>query len=153
MFIICVLGVCLMIVDIQGRGISGSVFRRVNFSGVPAKLLAKAISSLQTVNLWTVTYAKQLTPNQCAKVLEAILTSQTLINVEMDCNYLREVNADLLARAISRLETVNLECTSLTTDQCVKVMEACISSTTLVNVSLSFVNLTELWQLSIVLKC
>jgi len=104
----------------------------VNLSGVPADLLARAVSRLQTVNL---SHTK-LTTEQCIQLLEASLSSTSLVDVDLESINLSGVPAYLLARAVSRLQTVNLRFTRLTTEQCIQVVEASISSKTLVNVDI-----------------
>ena len=104
----------------------------VNLSEVPADLLARAVSRLQTVNLCRT----NLTTEQWSQVLEASLSSRSLVDVKLyDVNF-SEVPADLLARAVSRLKIVNLYKTKLTTEQCIQVVEASISSKTLANVNI-----------------
>ena len=79
----------------------------VNLSGVPADILAMAVSHLKTVCL---TFT-QLTTNQSVKVLDIIPSSATLTNLDLWGNNLSGVPAAILAMAVGRLKTVNLEST------------------------------------------
>jgi len=125
--------------DMPSTPLDNVDFSRVNMSGVSADKLARAVSHLHTVNLG----GTNLTTDQCVKVLEASISSTTLVNVNLVYVNLSGVPSEILARAVSRLHTVNLGLTNLTTDQCVKLLEASISSTTLVNVDLGDVNLSR----------
>jgi len=108
----------------------------VNLSRVPAELLVKAVSRLHTVNLSNT----RLTTDQCIKVLEATISSNRLVEIDLKHVNLSGVPPDLLARAVSRLHTVDLSSTRLTTDQCVEVLEASISFNSLVNLNLKNVD-------------
>jgi len=110
-----------------------------NLGEVPADLVARAASNLQTMVLG----ATSLTTAQCIAVLEACASSQTLLNIDLAGNNLGEVPADLLARAASNVQVMNLEVTYLTTAQCIAVLEESISSKTLVNIFLYGNNLGE----------
>merc|ERR1719319_802702 len=55
---------------------------------------------------------------------------------------LRQVPAELLANAVSHLQTVNLLYSGLSTEQCIQVLEVSLSSISLVEVNLSGVNLS-----------
>ena len=76
----------------------------VNLSGVPADLLATAVSRLQMVNLLDT----KLIPDQCVTVVEAIYSSKTLVDVDLGCVNLGGVPTELLARAVTRLQAVKL---------------------------------------------
>ena len=78
-----------------------------NLSGVPADILAMAVSHLKTVCL---TFT-QLTTNQSVKVLDIIPSSATLTNLDLWGNNLSGVLAATMAMAVGRLKTVNLEST------------------------------------------
>jgi len=112
--------------------------RGANLGGVPADLLAKAVCRLQSVNLGFT----GLTSQQLAAMLEASLLSNSLEKVELERVNLSRVPASLLAKAICRLQTVNLGYTRLTGQQSTKIVEASLSSETLVEVNLDGVNLS-----------
>jgi len=133
--------------DIPGSPIQHINFKNVNLSRLSenqTEMLARAISHLQTVNLekcyaTTMLCLKNyLNPqkldfrDQIHKVLEASLSSTTLIDINFGGVNFSSVNGELLARAISRLQTVNLAHSFLDDSQRVKVREACLSSTTLI---------------------
>ena len=95
-----------------------------NLSELQAELLAKAVSRLQTINL----YGTHLKTKQCTQVLEVSLSSRSLVDVNLGDLNLSEVPSDLIARAVCRLQHVNLCYTKLTTEQCIQVLEARLSS-------------------------
>lgn len=106
--------------------------------GVPATLLARAIGRLQSIDLKLACLSRQ----QCVSILEESLNSTTLVEVNLACTYLDRVPASLLARAVSRLQSVKLKHTFLTTEQLTELLQASLSSKTLVEVSLAETNLT-----------
>lgn len=54
---------------------------------------------------------------------------------------LEEVPAELLAQVAANIERIDLEDTSLTTEQCLALMNVCISSSTLIEVNFTFADL------------
>ena len=106
--------------------------RWINLSGVLADILAMAVSHLKIVRLTFI----QLTTNQSVKVLDIIPSSATLTNLDLWGNNLVGVPAAILAMAVGRLKTVNLESTQLTINQSVKVLDIIPSSATLNNLDL-----------------
>ena len=108
-----------------------------DLSGVPADLLAMAVSRLKTVDLG---YTKLMT-NQCVQLLNSSLTSATLVDVDLGWNNFRGVPAELLATAVGRLKTVKLSYTQLTTNQCVQLLNTSLASATLVHLVLKGNNL------------
>jgi len=134
-------GQCIQVLEasLSSRSLLGISLARVKLREVPHELLANAVSHLQIVNL----RSSDLTTEQCIQVLEASLSSRSLVDVILEDVNLNEVSSNLLARAVSRLQTVNLTDTSLTTEQCIQVLEASLSSRSLVNVNLFGVNLSE----------
>ena len=71
--------------------------------------------------------------------IERLLTEihgSPLENINFARTDLSEVSPDLLASAVKILTSVNLDKTGLTTDQCIKLLEASLSSTTLVALDL-----------------
>ena len=109
-----------------------------NLSGVPADILAMAVGRLKNVDF----RRTQLTTNQCVEVLHAITSSATLTDLDFWRINLSGVPADILALAVSRLKTVNLSNTRLTTDQCVKVLDAIPSIATLTNLYMYGIDLS-----------
>ena len=105
----------------------------LDFAGVPADLLARAVSRLHTVDLGT-TF---LTTAQCLAVLEACISSKTLAHVNLCKTDLTQVPAQLLAEAVSCLQTVSLDLTKLTNDQCLHLVDVIHSSKTLVKLVLT----------------
>merc|ERR550519_987593 len=93
---------------------------------------------MHTVNL---EYTSLVT-DQCTQILDASLASTTLSDLNLEGINLSEVPADLLATAVSRLRNVNLGITDMTTDQCVTVLDASRSSTTLTDLDLADIDLS-----------
>jgi len=107
--------------------------------GVPATLLARAIGRLQSIDLRQALLSTQ----QFVAILEESLNSTTLVEVNLTFStYLDRVPAQLLARAVSRLQSVKLESTRLTTEQLTELLQASLSSNTLVELNLAHINLT-----------
>jgi len=111
----------------------------VNLKGVPPDILAKAVHCLQTINL----AGTALTADQCLDLLDEKFSSSKLVNLNLRFVNLNAVPPHILARAVSHLQTVDLHGTSLTPDQCLQLLEASLSSTTLANVDFSYVDLSE----------
>jgi len=125
--------------EIPGSCLENINLKDYNLSEVSTELLANAISSLKNVNLSNT----HLTANQSIKVLKSILNSKTLINMNLSFCNLRQVHVDLLANSVSHLQTVNLRGNNISTYHCVKVLEAIISSKTLININLMGCNLRQ----------
>jgi len=130
---------CIQVLEVSlfSRSLVDLNLADVNLSGVPADIIARKVSHLQTVNLWNT----ELTTEQCIQVLEASLSSRCLVDINLGHVNLSEVPSHLLAKAVSRLQNVNLWDTKLTTEQCIQVLEVSFSSRSLVDVNLGFVNL------------
>ena len=103
-----------------------------NLRNVEVDLLAGAVHRLHKINL----RRTELEVEQCTEVVNAISSSTTLVDVNLSCNILSSVEADLLAEAVGRLRKVRLWCTSLTTLQFTELVKAVNSSTTLEDVEL-----------------
>jgi len=125
--------------EIPGSPLENANFRYTNLSGVSAEILASAVSHLHIVNLGHT----DLTTEQCVALLKASLSSTTLTNLNLEEVNLSKVPAELLANSISRLQVVDLWDTHLTTEQCVAVLKASLSSATLTNLNLKYVNLSK----------
>jgi len=102
-------------------------------------LLANAISRLKNVKLAN----SRLTTEQCIKVLKASISSTTLISIDLSGIDLSRVPFNLLESAVSCLKTMYVSDTHLTTYQCIKALEASISSTTLISLDLSAIDLSR----------
>ena len=105
----------------------------VNLESVEAELLAGAVRRLHKVKL----ESTRLTIEQSFEVVKAVNSSTTLVEVDLSCNNLRNVEVDLLAGAVHRLHKISLRSTELEVEQCTEVVNAISSSTTLVDVNLS----------------
>jgi len=124
--------------EIPGSPLENIDFACANLNGALPDLLASAFKVLTCVNL----YSTNLTNDQCIKLLEASLSSTTLIDLDLGNVNLSGVPPNLLASAVKRLKTIRLYMSDLTTDQCIKLLEASRSSTTLVDLALRYVNLS-----------
>ena len=84
-----------------------------NLSTMNCVLLASAAGLLEEVRLgWC-----SLTFQHITAICSSIENDSTLKNLDLSCNKLTSVPPELLAKAMSRLESVNLECSSLTSQQ------------------------------------
>ena len=75
-----------------------------DLSSVEPTLLARAVTQLETVELWNT----QLTTQQLEAILTAISRGTKLKSLNLSANRLHSLAPELLARAASRLETVKL---------------------------------------------
>merc|ERR1719319_1077020 len=133
----CTTEQCIQVleVNLSSRSLVDVNLANVSLSGVPSDLLARSVSRLKTVNL----YYTDLTTKQCIQVLEVSLSSRSLVDVNLADVNLSGVPADIIAREVSRLQTVNLWNAKLTTEQCIQVLEASLSSSCLVDINLGAV--------------
>jgi len=95
-----------------------------NANSVPPSIIGQAISRLNTVSLC----GTQLTKEQFEAVLEAMLVSETLENVDLSYNNLSQVDSELLAKAVCRMVTVDLSDTELTKVQSTAILTKMLSS-------------------------
>ena len=92
-----------------------------NISSVPADVLAKAIPRLESIEL----RRTNLTPNQAQHLFTKIADCENLKLTELEVfwNNLSSVSADVLAKAISRVKTVDLLSTDLTPKQVQRIFQ------------------------------
>ena len=90
-------------------------------SSVPADVLAKAISRLESVDL----RRTDPTPDQAQSIFTKIADCEhlKLTELEIGWNNLSSVSADVLAKATSRLKTVGLTRTDLTPEQVQRIFQ------------------------------
>lgn len=124
----CISSFTLTDVDLAGN----------NLRMIPEEFLANAVGHLEKVSL----HSTQMTTGQCVAVLEVCVSSSKLIDVNMELAD-REIPVELLARAASNLQTINLSECVLATDQCIAVLESTHFSSKLENVTLWCDNLEE----------
>jgi len=112
-----------------------------NLSSVPVDVLVKAISRLETVDL----SFTRLTSDQVQSIFRKIANCETikLKKLNISSNNLSSVPADMLVKAISRLETVNLRNTKLTPAQIIATFTLVAENT---SSSLREVRLSKYWN-------
>ena len=81
------------------------------------------------------------TPEQLEKLMDDI-PEFPLEDINLKYINLSGVPADKLTRTVSHLHTINLQFTSLSTDQCTQVLNTSLTSTTLANLNLAGNNLS-----------
>jgi len=114
--------------------------KQINLQNIPSQILAHAVGCLPKVDLsWT-----HLTSEQILAVLDACINSSTPIDVSLDALNLHNIPSQILAQAVRRLHKVNLAYTRLTSEQILAVLDVCINSSTLVDVSLESVHLQNI---------
>ena len=93
-----------------------------NLGNVDGDLLSGAVTRMKTVNLCS-TY---LTTSQTTAFFQAILTQEErhLENLTIALDNLGEVDGELLAGVVTKMKTVNLDHTSLTTSQVTDICHA-----------------------------
>lgn len=105
----------------------------INLSKISPDLLAPAIARLRKVDL----SSTKLTKEQCKALLNKCATSTTLKNMRLGMNNnISVVDPDTLARAVCRLDNVDICNNSLTTDQCTALLQQMVTSPTLQVVNL-----------------
>jgi len=95
------------------------IVRDVDLSTANLDSLAKGVASLITMNLQETKLGMQ----QCRSLFTQISSSTSLISINMSHVTLAEVPADLLARAIQRLDRASLNWTRLTAHQLTKLLD------------------------------
>ena len=101
----------------------------MNLSEVNHTTLATAINRLEAVNIQTTL----ITPEQATAVFTYINTGTNLNSLNIRSNDLTEVDPILLASALNKVNTVNVEYTALTSQQIVAVLNAITVETKLTN--------------------
>lgn len=113
--------------------------RNVNLSSVDISLVSLATSRLTKADL----EYTMLTPDQVSGILLESLSSDNLLDLDLSYNTLSFVPPELLSRAVSRLRRVGLKFTKLSTDQATSLINASLDSTSLQDISLYRVNLSD----------
>ena len=97
--------------------------REINFNsmlGINPGLLAKAVTKLETLKVGRT----ELTKQQAEAILTAVSEGNKLTKLEITQNDLLGVDPGLLAKAVTKLETLNIKWNKLTEQQCVEVLTA-----------------------------
>ena len=90
-------------------------------------MVARAVCRLKTINL---NYTC-LTAEQSTELLEASLSSTSLVEVDLWGADLSRVSSEVLARSVGRLQKVDISWIEMTANQCIAVGQAVLSSTSL----------------------
>jgi len=102
------------------------------------QLLAQAVNQMEEANL----YISQLTPQQVTAICTAMAEGSKLKTLNLSCTNLSSVDADILARAVTRLEEVWLGCNELTPHQVEAIFAALSTSSQLKTLDLGGNNLS-----------
>merc|ERR550519_1457126 len=105
----------------------------------PPELLGLAVSNLTKLNL----SSTSLTTNQATNLLSQIKDSKTLLDVDLSGVCLVQVSEVVLSEGVRGLVKVNLEKTGLAAEQCTAIFQEILHSTTLEQVNLAQVRLTQ----------
>merc|ERR1712080_455315 len=97
------------------------------------------MASLRSVNLG----GSKLNPEQCISLLTQISQSRTLSKINLQEVSLDQVPDKLLGDVVLRMRQMNLSWTNLSSQQCVEILTSCVESSTLVDLVLAGVHLTE----------
>jgi len=129
---------CLAILE---TCVSSSKLVEVNLYGanlrkIPPEFLGHAIGHLRTVKLGE----NQLKTEHYLALLKNSISSSTLTNVTLNGGDLREVPAHLFGRAAGHLHTFDLAENLLETEQCLALLESCVSSSSLIKMTLTYVD-------------
>ena len=96
--------------------------REINFNsmlGINPGLLAKAVTKLETLKV-----GRKLTKQQAEAILTAVIEGSKLTKLEITQNDLLGVDPGLLAKAVTKLETLDIKWNKLTEQQCVAILTA-----------------------------
>jgi len=99
--------------------------------------MSRAIGTLSSINLADT----QLTPNHCNHLMTSIVSSPSLLQVNLEGVDLSEVPVEHLSEAMKKLKRVDLSDTNLKTEQTIGLLTACQSSTRLVDISVNSVSM------------
>ena len=94
--------------------------REINFNsmlGVDPGLLAKAVTKLETLKV-----GRKLTKQQAEAILTAVIEGSKLSKLEITQNSLLGVDPGLLAKAVTKRETLHIKWNKLTEQQCVAIL-------------------------------
>jgi len=111
----------------------------VGLDEVPAETLGQLPGHLHRLNL----DMTELDDKQCLSLLNGCIKSQTLIELSLEGVELEEVPVEIIEQLPNHLHKLNLDGTGLTNKQCRTLLEACIKSPTLVELSLRHLELSE----------
>ena len=89
-----------------------------DLSGVDPGMLAKAVAKLVTLNV----RRTNLTHQQTVAILTAVSEGSKLTELDISCNNLSGLDPGLLARAVTKLETLEVIDTKLTQQQAVAIL-------------------------------
>merc|ERR1712098_939859 len=98
-----------------------------NLSSVKPRLLAGAITNLETLNVENT----NLTPKQTETIFFGVSEGSKLKHLNISYNNLCRLSEELLVRGVSRLATLDVSYTALTPDQAVTMLTAVSEGTTL----------------------
>lgn len=99
----------------------------IDLSQVSTYLLSRAVACLRRVDLSN----SDLSSLQVTSVLNSILASTTLEDVSLEAVSLASIPTEILARAVSRLRSVNLSYSCLTVDQFTAMLKLAMETTSL----------------------
>lgn len=91
------------------------IYKRIDLSAVPSDTLAEAVVRLKEVNI----SGTNLSPDQVQNIFSSITNCPCLAlnNLDISQNDLSSVSPEILAESISRLDTIHLHVTCLTSTQ------------------------------------
>ena len=101
-------------------------------NSVDDKLLAQAVNQLEEVDL----YDTKLTTQQAEEILVAIITSSKLKVLNMQNNKLSSVDPDIMAKAVNKLDSVEMYNTDLTQQQITKILSRSLVKTSLDHIAM-----------------
>ena len=101
-------------------------------NSVDAKLLGQAVNQLEEVDL----YDTKLTTQQAENILVAIITSSKLKVLNIQNNKLSSVDPDIMAKAVNKLDSVEMYNTDLTQQQITKILSRSLVKTSLDHIAM-----------------
>ena len=129
----------------QGRNWKNLFIRCNNLSGINTELLGSAVTKLVTLN---VSLAK-LSQEQVVTIFTHVSKGSRLSSLYIDGNNMSGVDAGLLAKAVTKLETLCASNTKLTHNQAVAILTAVSEGGRLINLDVSWNDLSgmdaEVW--------
>ena len=91
------------------------IYKRIDLSEVPSDILAEAVVKVNEVNI----SGTNLSPDQVQNIFSCITNCQCLAlnNLDISQNDLSSVSPEVLAESVSRLKSIHLRVTCLTSSQ------------------------------------
>jgi len=124
----------------ENSNVTNLIISGSDLSLVDAKLMDRTVAKLITLDVWNT----QLTQSQAEAILKNILSKDSrLTDLNIAENNLSSVNVRLLGEAVTKMESVDIGDTILTTQQIEAILTEICKNTNLTNLNMSGNNLSS----------